>query len=92
MAKKVSETPAMINFLDLQQNKKGKPNENFARELFELFMLGEGNYTEADIKDAARAFTGYRQVNGQFRFIQGQHDNSKKTVLAKWVIGMTTIL
>ena len=83
LAKAVSKTPAMIQFLDLQQNRKGKPNENFARELFELFMLGEGNYTENDIKEAARAFTGYRQVNGQFRFIQNQHDSSKKTVFGE---------
>ena len=83
MAKAVSKNPAMITFLDLQQNKKGKPNENFARELFELFMLGEGNYTEADIKEAARAFTGYRQIDGQFRFLQNQHESGKKTVFGK---------
>ncbi|MCB1122674.1 MAG: DUF1800 family protein [Verrucomicrobiae bacterium] len=83
LAKAVSKTPAMILFLDLQQNKQGKPNENFARELFELFMLGEGNYSEQDIKEAAKAFTGYRQVNGQFRLIPNQHDDSKKTVFGK---------
>ena len=83
LAKAVSKDPAMIVFLDLQQNKKGKPNENFARELFELFLLGEGNYSENDIKEASRAFTGYRQVNGQYRFIQNQHDSSKKTVFGK---------
>ncbi|MCZ6671867.1 MAG: DUF1800 domain-containing protein [Verrucomicrobia bacterium] len=83
LAKVISKSPAMVNFLDLQQNKKGKPNENFARELFELFLLGEGNYTEEDIKEAARAFTGYRQVNGQFRFVQNQHDTGKKTVFGE---------
>lgn len=83
LTKAISKSPAMIHFLDLQQNKKGKPNENFARELFELFMLGEGNYTENDIKEAARAFTGYRQVDGQFRFIRGQHDSTKKTVFGQ---------
>lgn len=83
MAKAVSRNPAMIHFLDLQQNKKGSPNENYARELFELFLLGEGNYTEEDIKEAARAFTGYRQTNGQFRFIHNQHDNGRKTVFGK---------
>ena len=83
MAKAVSRDPAMVLFLDLQQNKKGSPNENYARELFELFLLGEGNYTEKDIKEAARAFTGYRQSNGQFRFIPNQHDASRKTVFGK---------
>lgn len=83
LAKAVTQNPAMIHFLDLQQNQKGKPNENFARELFELFMLGEGNYTENDIKEAARAFTGYRQVNGQFRFISKQHDAGKKSVFGQ---------
>ena len=80
LAKAISRSPAMIQFLDLQQNKKDKPNENFSREMFELFLLGEGNYSENDIKEAARAFTGYRQVNGQFRFISGQHDEGEKTV------------
>ncbi len=60
LAKAVSRSPAMIRYLDLQESKKSAPNENFARELFELFTLGEGNYTEQDIKQAARAFTGYR--------------------------------
>ncbi|MBC9868274.1 MAG: DUF1800 family protein [Opitutae bacterium] len=83
LAKAVSRDPAMVLFLDLQQNKKGSPNENFARELFELFLLGEGNNTEKDITEAARAFTGYRQVNGQFRFIPNQHDDTRKTVFGK---------
>lgn len=83
LSKAVTKNPAMITFLDLQQNKKGKPNENFARELFELFMLGEGNYTENDIKEAARAFTGYRAADGEFRFISNQHDDSNKTVFGK---------
>jgi uncharacterized protein (DUF1800 family) len=60
LAKAVLRSPAMIRYLDLQESKKDAPNENFARELFELFTLGEGNYTERDIKQAARAFTGYR--------------------------------
>ena len=83
LAKAVGRNPAMIHFLDLQQNKKGSPNENYARELFELFLLGEGNYTEKDIKEAARAFTGYRQTNGQFRFIPNHHDDGRKTVFGK---------
>ena len=60
LTKAVSRSPAMVIYLDLNQNRRDAPNENFARELFELFVLGEGNYTETDIKEAARAFTGYR--------------------------------
>lgn len=80
LAKAVSRSPAMVAYLDLNQSKRGAPNENFARELFELFLLGEGNYTEQDIKEAARAFTGYRQQFGEYRFAPRQHDTSAKTV------------
>ncbi len=80
LAKAVSRSPAMIAYLDLNQSKRGAPNENFARELFELFLLGEGNYTEQDIKEAARAFTGYRQQFGVYRYAPKQHDPSAKTV------------
>ncbi|MBX3735699.1 MAG: DUF1800 domain-containing protein [Candidatus Didemnitutus sp.] len=80
LAKAMSRSPAMILYLDLQQSKAEAPNENFARELFELFTLGEGNYTENDIKQAARAFTGYRQVAGKFIFQRRQHDTGAKTV------------
>jgi len=80
VAKAMSRSPAMIVYLDLQQSQRDAPNENFARELFELFTLGEGNYTEADIKEAARAFTGYRQRNGGFAFVARQHDSTRKTV------------
>lgn len=55
----VSKTPAMITWLDTLQNQKGHPNENFAREIMELFTLGIGNYTEKDVQEAARAFTGW---------------------------------
>lgn len=83
LAKAMSRCPAMIAYLDLQQSKAEAPNENFARELFELFTLGEGNYTETDIKQAARAFTGYRQVAGKFVFQRRQHDTGKKTVFGQ---------
>jgi len=83
LAKAVSRSPAMIAYLDLNQSKRGAPNENFARELFELFLLGEGNYTESDIKEAARAFTGYRQQFGVFRLAPGQHDPSTKTIFGR---------
>ena len=80
LAKAVSRSPAMVVYLDLQQSKPEAPNENFARELFELFTLGEGNYTENDIKQAARAFTGYRQRQGEFAFARRQHDDGTKTI------------
>jgi uncharacterized protein (DUF1800 family) len=73
--------PAMIRWLDSNQNRKGKPNENYARELFELFMLGIGNYTEQDVREAARAFTGWFERNGEFIFVPSQHDTGVKTVL-----------
>ncbi|HEY9363907.1 MAG TPA: DUF1800 family protein, partial [Chitinophagaceae bacterium] len=59
MLHEVSKSAAMLNFLNNNQNKKDHPNENFAREVMELFTLGRGNYSENDIKDAARAFTGW---------------------------------
>lgn len=83
LTKAISRSPAMIDYLDLKESKKDAPNENFARELFELFVLGEGNYSETDIKEAARAFTGYRQAFGRFIFARGQHDASSKKVFGK---------
>jgi uncharacterized protein (DUF1800 family) len=82
MLKEVSKSAAMLNFLNNQQNKKGHPNENFAREVMELFTLGRGNYTENDIKEAARAFTGWgANLRGDFQFRKFQHDDGTKTVL-----------
>lgn len=84
MLHEVSKTAAMLNFLNNQQNKKDQPNENFAREVMELFTLGRGNYTENDIKEAARAFTGWSSgFNGEFIFRRFQHDFGTKTVLGK---------
>lgn len=80
----VSKDPAMILWLDNNTNRKNKPNENFARELFELFTLGrDRGYTEADIREAARAFTGWFQRDGVFRFDAAQHDNGQKTVFGR---------
>jgi uncharacterized protein (DUF1800 family) len=82
LLKEVSRSAAMLNFLNNQQNRKGHPNENFAREVMELFTLGRGHYTENDIKEAARAFTGWgANVQGDFVFRKGQHDEGNKTVL-----------
>lgn len=80
----VSKSAAILQFLNNQQNKKQHPNENFAREVMELFTLGRGNYTENDIKEAARAFTGWGyNVGGDFVFRKNQHDTGTKTVLGK---------
>jgi uncharacterized protein (DUF1800 family) len=80
----VSRSAAMLNFLNANQNRKGHPNENFAREVMELFTLGRGNYTENDVKEAARAFTGWgANVKGEFVFRKFQHDAGTKTILGK---------
>lgn len=80
----VSKSAAMLFFLNAQQNRKGHPNENFAREVMELFTLGRGNYTENDVKEAARAFTGWSaNLKGEFVFRRFQHDTGTKTVLKK---------
>ncbi|KXH81552.1 DUF1800 domain-containing protein [Chryseobacterium kwangjuense] len=80
----VSQSPAMLNFLNNQQNKKGHPNENFAREVMELFTMGRGNYTEKDIREGARAFTGWGyDKEGQFRERKNLHDEGNKQFLGK---------
>jgi len=80
----VAESPAMLQFLNNQQNQKGHPNENFARELMELFTIGRGNYTETDIKESARAFTGYGfNRTGEFVNRKFFHDDGMKTFMGK---------
>lgn len=80
LTKAVSRDGAMIFWLDLQQSRASRPNENFARELMELFTLGEGNYSERDVTEAARAFTGYRMDprTEEFRFAPREHDAGAK--------------
>jgi uncharacterized protein (DUF1800 family) len=77
--------PAMVLYLDSAQNRKGAPNENFAREVMELFTLGEGQYTEQDVKEAARAFTGwsYDRVAGEFVERPRLHDDGEKTIFGR---------
>jgi uncharacterized protein (DUF1800 family) len=77
--------PAMMLYLDGQNSKKGMPNENFPREVMELFTLGEGNYAEKDVSEAARAFTGYRidRKNGQVTHQKSLWDASDKTLFGK---------
>lgn len=77
--------PAMLRYLDGAQSPRQAPNENFAREFFELFTLGEGQYSEDDIREAARAFTGWRvsEASGQARFERNGHDDGVKTILGR---------
>ncbi|MGQ0554082.1 MAG: DUF1800 domain-containing protein [Planctomycetota bacterium] len=77
----VSRDPAMIVWLDGNANRRHHPNENYARELLELFLLGEGHYSETDVLEAARAFTGWHERDGRFRFTAGEHDDGHKHVL-----------
>ncbi|BCU76764.1 DUF1800 domain-containing protein [Luteolibacter sp. LG18] len=81
----IAKNPAMMLYLDTQNSKKGKPNENFAREVMELFTLGEGHYTEQDIREAARAFTGYQlnRQNGTVFHNKRMWDEGEKTVFGK---------
>ena len=80
----IAKDPAMINYLNNQQNHKDSPNENFARELMELFTVGVGNYTEKDIKESARAFTGWTiDRTGMYDFRSGDHDDGKKDFRGK---------
>ena len=79
----VAQDPAMLSFLDAGVNVKGASNENFAREILELFTMGVGNYTEKDIREAARAFTGWNYVDTKFVVNKDQHDDGEKTFLGK---------
>ena len=82
LTQKIVRDPAMMLYLDTQMSSKAKPNENFAREVMELFTLGEGNYTEDDVKEAARAFTGFRldRLNGNVIQSASGWDSGKKTI------------
>jgi uncharacterized protein (DUF1800 family) len=84
---KVAADPAMLRYLDNATNVAEHPNENFARELMELFTLGHGNYTEQDVREGARAFTGWTltrpYIVGEFTFDPAKHDGGRKTFLGK---------
>ena len=85
MLHEMSRDPAMLIYLDGANSRKQQPNENFGREVMELFTLGEGNYTEKDIKEVARAFTGWSidRETGQFMFRRAVHDYGDKTIFGK---------
>ena len=79
----VAKDPGMLYYLDAGVNVKGAANENFAREVMELFSMGVGNYTEQDVREAARAFTGWNFENLHFVVNTAQHDDGKKSVLGR---------
>ena len=84
LARNIIRDPAMIKYLNNNQNSRQAPNENLARELMELFTLGEGRgYSETDIKQGARALTGYTYRDDQFQFNQGNHDDDMKVIFGK---------
>jgi len=85
LLKAISRDPAMIRWLDLSTSSRTQPNENFAREVMELFSLGEGHYTEEDIREGAKSFTGYRVTRdrGTFRFSKKDYDGGVKTFFGK---------
>jgi uncharacterized protein (DUF1800 family) len=81
--RQISRDPAMLDYLNNQKNRRGRPNENYARELLELFTLGIGNYGEQDVKEAARAFTGWGHNGDSFEFRRRQHDDGEKEFLGR---------
>lgn len=83
LVQQISRDPAMLIYLDSATNRKSHPNENYAREVMELFCLGEGNYSESDIRELARCFTGWQVKRRQFRFSGYQHDFGEKTIFGR---------
>jgi uncharacterized protein (DUF1800 family) len=83
LLKAVVHDPAMLVWLDAPSNRKGHPNENLARELMELFSMGVGHYTEADVKEAARALTGWGVEDDAFADVPARHDDGEKTILGR---------
>ena len=81
--REISRNPAMLDYLNNQQNRKAHPNENYARELMELFTLGIGNYSEVDIRESARAFTGWAHDGQDFIFRKFDHDTGPKTFFGR---------
>jgi uncharacterized protein (DUF1800 family) len=79
----ISRDPAMLVYLDSATNRKAHPNENYAREIMELFCLGEGRYSESDIRELARCFTGWEIRRNEFRFNRYQHDSGRKSILGQ---------
>ncbi len=78
-----AQDPAMLTYLDAGVNVKGSPNENFAREIMEMFTMGVGNYSEHDIREAARAFTGWYFTGLDFKIDAAKHDDGEKEFLGQ---------
>lgn len=87
LVKAISRDPAMLIYLDSTENQKARPNENYARELLELFCLGLGNYSERDIKELARCFTGWEVRRQRFRFSASAHDKGEKKLFDQMTSG-----
>src|SRR5207248_2387869 len=83
LAIRVAQNPAKLYFLDAQYNVKGAANENFAREVMELFTMGVGNYSEKDVREGARAFTGWYFDDLSFKIDAAKHDDGPKTSLGR---------
>jgi uncharacterized protein (DUF1800 family) len=90
LLKAISKDPAMMIYLDTETNRKGKPNENYARELMELFTTGIGHYSEDDVRESARAFTGWtlqgapqRRLTTDSVFVPRLHDDGPKTFMGR---------
>ena len=83
MLRAIGKNPAMLIWLDSKENRKAHPNENYAREVMELFTLGRGHYSEKDVQEAARAFTGWFVIRDAFQEVAKQHDGGTKTVLGR---------
>jgi uncharacterized protein (DUF1800 family) len=90
LLQELTRDPAMLIWLDSDSNRKGAPNENYAREVFELFSLGDGNYTEEDIQEAARALTGWSVRDRRAVFDPALYDAEEKTIFGRtgrWAAG-----
>lgn len=83
LAQGISHDPAMLVYLDSDRNRRAHPNENYARELMELFCLGEGHYSESDVQQLARCFTGSEVRRGRYYFNRFQHDRGEKQIFGK---------
>src|SRR6185295_3770567 len=80
---KLGQDGAMLVYLDGRSSSRGRPNENYAREVMELFTLGIGNYTEKDVQELARAFTGWQVLDERVEFFPIAFDDGEKTVLGR---------
>jgi uncharacterized protein (DUF1800 family) len=85
LAVSMSKQPAMLRYLDNNRNQRSSPNQNFARELMELFLLGVGNYTEADVEASTAAWTGHTETNGAYQWAAGWHDATVKQYLGRTI-------